>query len=266
MLLTNIQNLLLSQNYQQLKKIIESCENKLFKKGIKLFCVHKLSKKIKAKYNPYFYFLINKNMDNVLTDLKKIDDLYSNYYLGIYYFNDGEYDEAINYFTKFTSPCYLSYMGQINIEKGSLDIGIELLDKSQEFVLSSFYLANCYSNSYGVKYDFNKCESLYRHCVNLKYIEAYYNLAALYLSTDQIKYGPKYCLDLMEEAARTYHTKSFMYVLYYYYARNIEKFNEWFEYLKLSNNKELIELIAKDFRNGFNFDKDEDRASLLYNL
>ncbi|MFA5543693.1 MAG: hypothetical protein WDA47_07930 [Bacilli bacterium] len=262
----NVQNLLLTENFKILLKEIQRCDNSIYKKGIKLYCHYKINNVARSKYNPYFYFLLNKDIHNVINDLKNIDDLYANYYLGLYYFSIYNLDLAFEYFSKYSNACYTSYIGQIMIEKGELLKGITLLNNSKSFILSSFYLANCYSNNYGVHYDFNTCESLYKYCADLGYLDAIYHLAVLYISTDQIKYGPKYCLDLMEKAALKYHTKSYMYVLYYYYLRDEVLFDKWFEYLKSSDNKELIQLIANDFKYGYNFEVDEVKSSILYNL
>lgn len=262
----NIQNLLLTEKYNLLIKEIKSCDDSLYKKGIKMYCNYHLKNKKISRYNPYFYFLLKKDLGRVILDLYKINNFYARYYLGIYNYDNGNYTQALEFFSDYSDPCSLSYKGQIHIELNEIQKGIMFFNNSKEYILSSFYLANCYLNNFGVKFDFEMCESLYKYCVDYEYTDAYYNLSYLYLTSSQVKYGPKYCLDLMEKAAYKYHTKSYMYVLYYYYQRDNDKFEYWFNYLKNSHNDELISLIANDFSKGHNFAVDQEKAKILYAL
>lgn len=265
-----IENLLISKAYKEiLDYIYEANINDLYITGIKDFASYKLyhDEKYLNNQNPYLLFLLGKDYSQVYRMLMQENSMNSYQYLGLLTYQGlgtkEDLHQARNFFNEainLGSVPAKTYLAQTYLDNGDFKRGFKLLNDSVDFVLSSFYLGNCYFNGYGVNEDKNRAERYYYKAMLYGFDEAIYTLAMHYLASNSLNNSIKEAFNLLHQAAIKGHERALLFLIQYFHNRDSEKYLDYLVKAATVGNKDVKYHLGYDYLLGINLPQDKDKA------
>lgn len=265
-----IENLIISKAYDEvIEYIYEAKITNLYTSGILAYASYK--KYHDEKYldynNPYCLYFLEKDLEKAYKILLKETDVNAYLYLGLcYYRGEGTIESLSNARTYFKEAINRgsipakTYLAQTHLDEEDFTNGYLLLRQSDSFVLSAFYLGNCFFNGYGVVEDKSRAERYYIDASKFGFDEACYTLAMHYLASDDLRHGMKQSLDLLHIAACKGHERALLFLIQYYCSRDNDKYMEYLVKAAIVGNRDCKYHIGYDYLMGINLPQDKEKA------
>ena len=271
-----IENLLISKAYREIIDYFDEFQNDdLYSLGVKSFACYKYyhEDSYLDSSNPYSLFLSAHNYHKVYQLLNKECDAKAYQYLGLLKYHglgtNKSLCEARQFFLAAINEGSIpakTYLAQTYLDEEDFEKGFRLLQESTDFVLSSFYLGNCYFNGYGVFEDKNRAERYYQDASAYGFDEAYYTLGMHHMASNNLNFGIKYSFELLHKAANKGHERALLFLIQYYYDRDESKYLDYLVKAAMVGNSDVKYHLGYDFLMGINLPKDKVKAQYWLNL
>lgn len=262
--------MLISKAFEQLIDYIDDIQtDNLYTAGVQSYASYNLyhDEKFLNKNNPYTIFLMANDYPKAYLMLETKQDVVAYQYLGLCKYRglgtNRSIEEARKFFEMAISLGSIpakTYLAQTYLDEEKFKEGFILLKKSEDFVLSSFYLGNCYFNGYGVEEDKDRAERYYHQAMKYGYDEAAYTLGMHFLASDKLDYGIKSSFRLLDQAASKGHERALLFLIQYFYNRDDEKYLDYLVKAALVGNSDVKYHLGYDYLMGINLPKDKSKA------
>lgn len=265
-----IENLLVSKAYEEVLDYLDEIKlDNLYILGVSAYASYKLyhDHKYLENDNPYLAFLLEEAYPQVYEKLLQEKSMSAYQYLGLLTYQGlgvkADVTEARHWFSEainLGSVPAKTYLAQTYLDQGDFKTGFRLLNDSQNFILSCFYLGNCYFNGYGVNEDKDRAERYYRQAMIHGFDEALYTLAMHYLASSSPSHSLKEAFKLLDQAALKGHERALLFLIQYFYKRDQDKYIDYLVQAATKGNKDVKYHIGYDYWLGINLPQDNDKA------
>ncbi|HHU55520.1 MAG TPA: sel1 repeat family protein [Acholeplasmataceae bacterium] len=201
-----------ARSYQKLLNYLDDLRSdKPLYQGFKLYLDRIIYNKDINSKNPYYNFYYG-NYENLESEFLSLDDDFHNLYLG-HLFKD-EFDKAENYYKK-ADHLYQSkaYCALIYINKKDYQKAKYLLEATEDFILSPYYLGYLYANGLGVDKNIDNAIFYYTKSASLGFQDASYLLATTYKNNLDQKFGNGYSDKIILDLVNKLHPQAILNML-----------------------------------------------------